>query len=288
MLRQGAEFAPYGGTRMQTQTPQRQDFTSVVAAIRREYEVLNRWLSAISPAHWQGPTNCTEWDVTKTVSHLGSGAEIHQLTIAENVDGGAPVTNEVRQGIWGHFDSLTPEPLYADFRDRNESYLRYLEGLPAAKREQNVKFFMGDRPVAGYAQYRLFELSLHSWDLRVGLDPTARLLPGSASALWSIGRENVNRRANAQAKTDQEGAVYGVEVYGPVNERFALAVREGAVQWLDSPPSAVAASVRLAAEACIRLYTGRLPLEQAEADGEVTITGDRAAALRLNALFPGF
>ena len=72
---------------MQTQTPKQQDLAAVVGAIRREYEVLDRWLSAVSPAHWQGATYCDEWTVQKTVSHLGSGAEIHQLTIREHVDG---------------------------------------------------------------------------------------------------------------------------------------------------------------------------------------------------------
>jgi uncharacterized protein (TIGR03083 family) len=280
---------------MATQAPQRNDYATVVAAIRREYEVLDRWLSAVSPAHWQGPTNCTDWNVAKAVSHLGSGAEIHLLTVQENVGGGAPVAQETRQGIWDHFDSLAaPEPLYGDFRDRNEQYIKYLEALPAAQREQTVKFFMGDRPVGGYAQYRLFELSLHSWDLRVGLDPTARLLPTSVTALWSIAAENLTRRSNAQARTDLEGAVYGFQVYGPVEEQCAIAIKDGTVQRLDSPQdwgaggAAPAATVRLPAEAFIRLYTGRFPLDQAEANGDATITGDRAAALRLNQLFPGF
>ena len=273
---------------MQTQTPPTQDFTTVVGAIRREYEVLDRWLSALSPAQWQGPTYCTDWSVQKTVSHLGSGAEIHLLTVQDNVDGAAPVDQPVRERIWGHFDSLAPEPLYADFRDRNEAYLRYLEGLPGEKRGKTVKFFMGDQPVAGYATYRLFELSLHSWDLRVALDPTARLLPTSVAPLWTILEPNLSRRANADAKTALAGAVYGVEVYGPVNQRFAIAVRNGAVEKLDAPPSVPAASLRLPAEAFERLFTGRLPLEQAAADGDAIVTGDRAAALRLNTLFPGF
>src|SRR5438105_4295137 len=136
--------ATYGGTKMQTQTPKQQDLAGVVGAIRREYEVLDRWLSAVSPAHWQGATYCDEWTVQKTVSHLGSGAEIHQLTILEHVDGTEPTTQEVRERIWGHFDSLASEPLHADFRDRNERYLTYLEQLPTEKRDRLVKFFAGE------------------------------------------------------------------------------------------------------------------------------------------------
>ncbi len=145
-----------------------------------------------------------------------------------------------------------------------------------------------DLESGGYARYRLFELSLHSWDLRVALDPTARLLPDSVPPLWTIGTENVNRRANADAKTAMNGMVWGVAVHGPVEHQFALVVRDGAVQLADAPPSPPVAGLRLPAEAFIRLYTGRLPLEPAAAAGDVAIAGDRAAALRLNTLFPGF
>jgi len=60
------------------------------------------------------------------------------------------------------------------------------------------------------------------------------------------------------------------------------------VELRDAPAGTPAASLRLPAEAFIRLYTRRFPPEPAEAEGEVTIAGDRTAALRLNALFPGF
>jgi uncharacterized protein (TIGR03083 family) len=273
---------------MQTQTPKQQDLAGVVGAIRREYEVLDRWLRAVSPAHWQGATYCDEWTVQKTVSHLGSGAEIHQLTIQENVDGAEPTTQETRERIWGHFDSLAPEPLHADFRDRNERYLTYLEQLPAEKHGRIVKFFAGERPVAGYARYRLFELALHAWDLRWGLDPTARLLPTSVEPLWPIAWETLDRRANKDAKAALAGTSYSFAVYGPLEQQFALAVGDGKVELRDGPAGTAAASLRLPAEAFIRLYTGRFPLEPAEAEGEVTIAGDRTAALRLNALFPGF
>jgi uncharacterized protein (TIGR03083 family) len=273
---------------MQTQAPQTPDLAGVVTAIRREYETLDRWLSAISPAYWEGPTNCTEWTVRQVVSHLGSGAEIHLLTIQEQLDGAAPVTPEVRQRIWSHFDSLAPDALYRDFRGRNLAYLSYLEGLPPDRRERTVKFFMGERPVAGYAVYRLFELSLHSWDIRVGLDPTVRLLPTSVAPLWSVLAENVNRRAKAEAKTELNGTVWGIAVHGPVERQMALVVRDGTVALTDAPPSPPAALLRLPAEAFIRLVSGRLPLEAAEAAGEVAIAGDRATVLRLNQLFAGF
>src|SRR5919202_6764089 len=209
---------------MQTDAPPRDDFASVVAAIRREYETIDTFLGALSAARWLGPTYCSEWTVQKTVSHLGSGADLHLRTLKENLDGAEPTTAEARQSVWDYFDSLTPEPLHAQFRDRMEGFLGYLEAMPPEKRERTVRFFAGEAPIAEYAQYRLSELSLQSWDLRVALDPTARLLPTTARALWPHVLDNVNRRANARAKEGMDGAVYELEVFTPARQHFSLAV----------------------------------------------------------------
>ena len=274
---------------MQTQTAQAPDFTTVIGAIRREFEVLDRWLAALDDAAWQGPTACSEWPVYKVVSHLGSGAEIQLQTLQEQLSGGPPADQEARQRVWSHFDSLTaPQPLYDEFRDRNEKYFAYLDALPADKREQRIKFFAGELPVAGFALFRLGEVTLHSWDIRVGLDPTARLLASSVGPYLPQTLQTMNRRANKDAKQALDGTTWNVALWGPVERQFALVVRDGNVEAVDTPPGTPAASLRMSTEAFCRLCVGRLPLGQAERDGEVDIGGDRVAALRLNQLFPGF
>lgn len=274
---------------MQTQSAQAPDFDTVIGAIRREYEVLNRWLAALDARAWQGATACSEWSVAKVVSHLGSGAEITLQTLEEQLTGGPPADQEARQRVWSHFDSLTaPQPLYDEFRDRNEKYFAYLAALPAARRAQSVKFFAGELPVAGFALYRLGEFTLHSWDIRVGLDPTARLLASTMGPYLPQALATMNRRANKDAKQALDGTAWNFALWGPVERQFAVIVRDGNVEAADEPPGTPAASLRMSTEAFCRLCVGRLPLEQAERDGEVDIGGDRAAALRLNELFPGF
>jgi uncharacterized protein (TIGR03083 family) len=201
---------------MQTQTAQAPDFATVIGAIRREYEVLDRWLAALSDQAWQRATACDEWPVYKVVSHLGSGAEITLQTLDEQLTGGPPADQEARQRVWGHFDSLSAsQPLYDEFRDRNGKYFAYLDALPADKREQRVKFFAGELPVAGFALYRLGEVTLHSWDLRVGLDPTARLLPTTVVAYLPQALGTLNRRANKDAKQALDGTAWNFALWGP-------------------------------------------------------------------------
>lgn len=264
------------------------ELAEVVGALRDEYEVIDGYLAALHPERWHGPTACSDWRITNLVSHLGSGAEIHLLTMREYVDAGEPVTQEIRQGIWGHFDSLAPEPLHAAFRDRNQRYLDYAAQLSPEQQQRRVKMFAGELPPANYAQFRLQEVTLHSWDLRVALDPTARLLPRSVRVNFRLMRGNLARRANADARAALNGTVYAIDVYGPVVESFGLRVNADAVELLDTAPTDARARLRLPAEAYLRLGSGRLPLEQAEAAGDVAIEGDRALGLRLNALYPGF
>jgi uncharacterized protein (TIGR03083 family) len=273
---------------MQTETPPAADFAAVIAAIRREYEVLAHWLGALDRARWHGPTACTEWPLQKLVSHLGSGAEIHLLNILQYLEDGEPATREVNQRIWDHFDSLAPEPLYAAFRDRNERYVAYGENLPADRHHARVKSFAGEVPVGTYAQFRLGELTLHSWDARVALDPTARLLPSTVRVHWPQARTTFTRRANAEARGALAGTTYHFLLFGPVADEFTLSVGADALTLDADTAAAPTASLRLPAEAFLRLVTGRLPLATAEAEGEVLIEGDHAAAVRLNALFPGW
>ncbi|HEY7063020.1 MAG TPA: maleylpyruvate isomerase family mycothiol-dependent enzyme [Chloroflexota bacterium] len=274
---------------MQTQEAQAPDFATVIGAIRREYEVLDRWLAALNDKAWEGPTACSEWPVSKVVSHLGSGAEIALQTIEEQVGGGPAADQAARQRVWDHFNALTaPQPLYDEFRDRNEKYLKYVEALRPEQRERRVKFFAGELPVAGFSLFRLGEVTLHSWDVRVGLDPTARLLASSVGPYLPQTLQTMNRRANKDAKAALDGTAWNVALWGPVERQFTLVVRDGNVEAVDKPSSTPAASLRMATEAFCRLPFGRLPLEQAERDGEVDIGGDRATALRLNELFPGF
>jgi uncharacterized protein (TIGR03083 family) len=274
---------------MQTPTAQAPDFATVIGAIRREYEVLDRWLAALNDEAWQGPTACSEWPVYRVVSHLGSGAEIALQTLDEQLTGGPPADQAARQRVWSHFDSLTaPRPLYDDFRDRNDKFFACLDALPADQREQRIKFFAGELPVAGYSLFRLGEFTLHSWDIRVGLDPTARLLASTVGPYLPQALATMNRRANKDAKQALDGTAWSFAVWGPVERQFAVVVRDGNVEAVDEPLGTPAASLRMSTEAFCRLCVGRLPLEQAERDGEADIGGDRAMALRLNELFPGF
>jgi uncharacterized protein (TIGR03083 family) len=270
---------------MQTPAAERHDFRAVATAIRREYEMLDQYLAALRLEHWAGPSACAGWPLQKVVSHLGEEAETGLVLLKHNLDGAERPSRERFRVIWDYFDSLAPEPLYAAFRDRNEAYLAYLEALPADKQQQRVRFFAGEAPLGEYLQYRLNELALHSWDIRVVLDPTARLLPDTTRTHLAHILDTVDLEVPADVRARLAGTAYVFMLTGPVPREVVLVVEADKLAIADRAAGGAVANLRLPAEAFIRLCAGRLPLPSAEAAGEVTVEGDRSAATSLNALF---
>jgi uncharacterized protein (TIGR03083 family) len=264
------------------------DYQQIVDAVRDEFNTLDRYLGSLAPERWRGPTACTEWDLTKLVSHLGSGAVLMLRMVRSGLEGTPPQTQEERQQVWGHFDSLAPEQLYREFQQANTDALTYLDQLPADQRERRIPSFLGEVPAAVLLRARLAEISLHSWDVRVALDPTARLLFGSVGPLVDQTLGFVGRRSNAEARAELAGTVFELDLEGRNRRRIALVVNQDGVSVADPGQSSHRATLWLTGEAFVRLGAGRFALEAAERDGELAVDGDRQAALKLNALFPGY
>lgn len=264
------------------------DYQQIVDAVGQEFQTLDRYLGALEESRWQAPTACTEWNLTRLVSHLGSGAAIHLHTVKVATEGIPPMTPEGRQQIWTHFDSLPADQLYREFQKTNSDYQRYMEGLSQQQRSMNVQSFAGEVPMAVLTRFRLGEISLHSWDARVVLDPTARLLFDSVDPLIEQTLAFMVRRSSAEERARLNGTVYEMDLEGRNRRRVALVVREDAVSVEQPGGASPKATLWLTMEAFIRLGAGRFPLETAEKHAEVAIEGDREAALRLNALFPGY
>jgi uncharacterized protein (TIGR03083 family) len=264
------------------------DYQQIVDAVGAEFRTLDQFLVALAPARWQGPTACTEWNLTKLVSHLTSGAIMHLSTVKVGTERAEPLTQEGRQQIWSRMDSLSADQLYPEFQRANREYQEYMEGLTPEQRGMRVQSFAGEVPMAVLTRFRLNELSLHSWDARVALDPTARLLFGSVGPLVEQALNTVARRSSADERARLKGTVFEIDLEGRHRRRIGLAVGEDAVAVEQPGGGTPKAALWLPAEAFVRLAAGRFPLEAAERNGEVAIDGDRTTALRLNALFPGF
>ncbi|MCA1647346.1 MAG: maleylpyruvate isomerase N-terminal domain-containing protein [Chloroflexi bacterium] len=156
-------------------TTETNPYAQIKAYERAEFDRLSKYLAALDAAGWVEQSYCTDWLVYQAVSHLGSGARIAALRLQAWVANGPPVTREMMQGVWGHFDALAPEQMLTSYTDAVQEYLAAEAATPDAAGLQEVEGFLGRRSLAAYQTGRLSELALHSWDIYVARDRRARL-----------------------------------------------------------------------------------------------------------------
>jgi uncharacterized protein (TIGR03083 family) len=259
---------------------------AIIAALRSGYDSLAAQVSPLSDEQLAGPTGASEWDVSQVLSHLGSGAEISQNTLRVSLEGKPNPGLEFNKGIWARYDSATPRERLEWFLAANEALTQSFESLSEHTRE-SLRVDMGFLPapvdVATAASYRLNELALHSWDVRVGFDPAAILAPEATPLLLGL----VANLAGFLGKPDAcngQTAVIAVTTTDPA-EDFALHLGEK-VSVSGGRPGTPDGTLTLPGDSWIRLVTGRLKPEYTPAAG-ITTTGAADLDL-LRRVFPKF
>lgn len=180
-------------------------YPRIKAYERREIERFDAYLKRLDAAGWVEQSYCSDWPVYQVVSHIGSGSRIGGLRIRAWLGAGEPVARETMQQVWGYFDSLGPEQMYAAFADATREYLEVEASTPDDEGVRDVDGFAGKRPLYAYQISRTWELACHSWDVYVARDSLVRLDP-EAVALLAANLQYVSlpldkQRANAlQAK----------------------------------------------------------------------------------------
>ena len=162
----------------------------------------------------------------------------------------------------------------------NGSLVGLVESLsPEQVAAFRVAMFGRTMDLAGLLRMRLSEHAVHTWDVAVALDPSARVSPDAVSLLidgmgqmmpW-MGKKAASPQVIAVTTTDPERA-FTLDT-GGVTLTAAAA---------DAAPSG---SIDLTAEALLRLVYGRVD-ETAATSGEVRASNVDLAGLR--AVFPGF
>ena len=164
-----------------------------VALVREEFETLHSYLKALSPADWQHETACAEWDVSEVVAHLGWGAQLYTEWITRGLAGdsstptgaweagsvsGAEAAPSVAESAQAFRASLG-DTVLATFRENTAGLLDLFHGLDAQDWEKPCYHPGAIYPVSTFLSLRMMELSLHGWDIRSQLEPSARLSPAS-------------------------------------------------------------------------------------------------------------
>jgi uncharacterized protein (TIGR03083 family) len=246
-----------------------------VSALRSSHDRLSGIVAGLDSDGLRAQSYDTEWSIADVLSHLGSGAEIHMLTLNAGVTGDAPPAREQFQKIWDSWNAKTPEEQAADSVAANEALVSRVESLTPAERESfTVTMFGRPMDLAGVLNTRLGEHAIHTWDVAVALDPAARIAPYAVALLI----DTLAPRAGHFGKKAAGPTVIAVATTDP--ER-AFTMNTGGVTVTPGAADAATASLDLPAEVFLRLLTGRV-----DDAGELTASG--VTLPELKAVFPGF
>jgi len=252
-----------------------------IAALRDLHDELAALVPTLTHAQLTGPSGASEWSLAQVLSHLGSGSEISLATFTSALAGTPPSDPEFNQKVWDRWNAMSAEDQASGFLDHDATLVGALEALTPDQRE-NLRIELGFLPqpldVATMAGMRLNEVALHSWDVRVGVDPTATVSQEAADVLVEQFSGSMGFLLGFLGKADALAGTATVDADG-----LGLVIGDS-VSLTPTPESATATFVG-PREALLRLMSGRLG--RTYTPETVSVTGN-VSLDDLRGVFPGF
>jgi uncharacterized protein (TIGR03083 family) len=265
-----------------------EDARRVLDRSRAEYKRLLGYLEHLPAAGWTEQSACAEWQVYRVVSHLGSQAQIHAIRLEAGLRGDRPMTDEQRNEVWDHFNSLKPDEMLPAFRRTNDEYFKVADSLTDEELGRSIPWNRPEpAPVVNAVVGRLNEQVLHAWDIEWARNRQATLAP---EPLPDLLEHNISpARLSGLVKPDRapelDGKIIGFLIRPPsvaAHLQVDSAGAKGAIGRAETPD----VTLHLPTEAFIRLLWGRYDLDAGLKSGQVKIDHPELAE-ELHRLFPG-
>jgi uncharacterized protein (TIGR03083 family) len=197
-----------------------------------------------------------DWSVAQVLSHLGSGAEIALTQLQAARTGTTPPGPGHFRAVWARWDARPPRQQAAAFAEAVPRLHDAIEALDdAGRRELRPHFHAGPVDLPVFLAFRLAEQALHAWDVHVPFEPAAAVDAGAVGLLAELLPFGASM-ADAEVLGALAPARLTVVTSDPAR-RFVLDLGAQA-RLCPADDGEVSGSLRLPAEALIRLVTGRL------------------------------
>jgi uncharacterized protein (TIGR03083 family) len=253
-----------------------------IADLRTLHDELAALVPTLTEAQLTGPSGASEWTVAQVLSHLGSGSEIGLATFQAALTGAPGPGSEFNQGVWDRWNAMDPHDQATGFVEHDARLVEAAEALTPEQREGlqiNLGFGPSALAIATFAGMRLNEVALHSWDVRVALDPKAALSEESAEVLVEHFSGEMVFLLGFLGKADVLAEPAVVDVHGR-----GLVVSTS-VSLSSAADDQATADFAGPLEAFVRLIGGRLKPAYTPAD--VSVSGN-VSLDDLRRVFPGF
>lgn len=256
----------------------------VMKALRSCSEELAPVVRALSDDQLTGPSAAAEWDLSQVLGHLGSGAVITQARLEAALAGQPTPDMDANRAVWARWDAMTARERADGFLAADAALLAAFDAVDAPTRE-NLRIDMGFLPapvdVVTVATFRLNELALHSWDVRVMQDASATLHPDAAPLLLDQVGFTIGWLAKGAAQVPDTVSI--LVTLSDLDRSFGLSL--GPSPSLGPVPANPDVTVVAPAEAWMRLVSGRLPAKYTPSG--VGVSGQLGIDA-LRAVFPGY
>jgi uncharacterized protein (TIGR03083 family) len=256
-------------------------FTDVLAALQNSQDRLAATVTPLTGDQVASQSYDDDWTIAQVASHLGSGAEIFGLIVDAGLKSSpAPGMEEFRP-VWDQWNARPAPDQARDAVSANAAFHTHVAALAPGEREDwRLELFGAEQTLLSLLRMRLCEHAVHTWDIAVALDPGATVA-GDAVALILGVLPGLAARAGKGAS---EPVSVHVATSDPEQE-FLLELAPGKTTLTEvEGPVDAAATLRLPAEAFVRLVYGRL-------DPGHTPSSVETDAIELDTLrraFPGF
>jgi uncharacterized protein (TIGR03083 family) len=255
-------------------------FSDVLTALHNSQERLAATIGPLTAGQLAGQSYDDEWTIAQVASHLGASAEIWELYLAAGRARTGPPGIEHFHAIWDRWNAKPGPQQARDAVAADAALLDQIGRLSAAERESwQLVMFGRQTDLPGMVRMRLSEHALHTWDIAVALEPAATIA-GDAIALIV---DSLPVLAHWAGRGSREPVTVHVVTTDPGREfLLELTADRAGLAPADGPGDATA-TLRLPAEALVRLVYGRLDPDHTPASVEVT----RVKLDTLRTSFPG-
>lgn len=252
------------------------DAQTWIDAVQASHERFAGLVQPLSADAVEQPAYPSEWTIADTASHLGSQSEIIELFLDAGLTGGPAPGMDQFHAVWDRWNALAPGEQARQSITASASLAARLTDTSAEERARfSVPMFGGDTDISGLAAARLAEHAVHTWDIAVALDPTARVAAAAVTLLADRLAPTVGFAGNTVEGVDP----VTIRTHAP-ERTFRLTLSpEVALEPTDDPG---ADPLALPAEALLRLVYGRLDPDHTPPE----VSDPRLTTLRQ--AFPGF
>ncbi len=252
---------------MTTTAGQAPSLTDVLTALRNSHGRLTATVSPLTAEQLASQSYDDDWTIAQVASHLGASAEIWELYLAAGRSRTGPPGIEHFHPIWDRWNAKPGPQQARDALVADAALLDQIGQLSAADRESwQLEMFGRQTDLPGMLRMRLSEHALHTWDIVVALEPAATVA-GDAVGLIV---DSLPMLAQWAGRGSPEPVTVHVVTTDPGREfRLELTADRAGLAPADGPGDATA-TLRLPAEALVRLVYGRLDPGHTPASVEVS------------------